>query len=110
MKNLDIDDVKVPAFIARSEVNEDWKKFWPTFTVVKQRQAQALKELARCAYFRSKVYLNAREKFLVIKVDRPHLADKLQNTKELAALHAYTVSIGIEPIATNNSLLFRILK
>ena len=110
MKQLDVDDSVQPAFLVRQDANEQHAKYWPTHTYAKQVAATSLKELAVNAYFRSKVYLNAREKFLVVKVDRPHHADKLQNTKQLKDLETFVRLYGIEVLSTKNNLLFRISK
>jgi hypothetical protein len=110
MLQTQVDDTALPPFIAAMDAQAQHKKFWPGFDVAKQEAAMDLSILCQAAYFRSKVYMNAREKFIAIKVDRPKLADKLQNDGAFDALHKATLALGIEPVATKNNLLFRIAK
>lgn len=110
MKQLDIDNSVQHPFIIRQDAEEQSEKYWPTFNQVKQTIASRLKILVSSAYFRSKVYMNSREKFIVIKVDRPHMADKLQNGDQLSNLNNFVLENNIEVVCTKNNLLFRIYK
>ncbi len=110
MKTLLNDESAQPSFIVRLDAQEQHAKYWATHTLAKRTQATSLKTLAELAFFRSKVYLNAREKFIVVKIDRPHMADKLQNAKELKAMNDFVTLYGIEVLQTKNALLFRVMK
>lgn len=110
MKQLNVDDSVQPAFLVRLDAEEQHTKYWPTFTSTKQDHANKLKQLAVAAYFRSKVYLNARDQFIVVKVDRPSLKDKLSNDAAFNSLNAFVIAAGVEVVATKNNLLFRIPK
>jgi hypothetical protein len=110
VKHLNVDDSNQPAYVIQRDVDAQHIKYWPTFTKAKQDIAVKLKQHAVDTFFRSKVYLNARDKFITVKVDRPHMADKLQNAKQLAAMNAFVVANGAEVAETNNALLFRIYK
>ena len=110
MKTIDNDDSKQPAFVVFADVKKQHDMYWPGFAKSKQELSMQLKLAATSAYFRSKVYLNARDKFLVVKVDRPTAADRLQNGEQLTALEALVTKHGIDIVASKNSLLFRIAK
>lgn len=111
MKALNVDDSQQPAFVCIKDAKDQTAKYWPTFTKKQQTLAIQLKDLVHSAYFRSNVYLNARDKFISIKVDRPQKADLLQNGDAFNVLKAFMNVNGIgEPIATVNNLLFRIMK
>ena len=108
MKQLNVDDSVQPAFLVRLDAETQHAKYWPTFTKTKQDHANKLKELAMNAYFRSRVYLNARDKFIVVKVDSPSLKDKLGNDAAFNNLNAFVIAADVEVVATKNNLLFRI--
>ncbi len=110
MKQLDVEESKQPAYVVRLDIDAQNKKFWPTFTPAKQKLATQIKELACVAYFRSRTFLNAREKFIAVKVERPQLADALQQADEVARLKKLVDANGVEMVATKTSLLFRIPK
>jgi len=110
MKQLDIDDSAQPAFLVRLDAEAQHAKYWPTFAKSKQDDALKLKQLATDAYLRSKVYLNARDQFIVVKVDRPSLKDKLNNDSAFNKLNAFVIAATVEVVATKNNLLFRIYR
>jgi hypothetical protein len=110
MKQLDTDDSKQPAFIVRMDAEDQHRRYWPLFPKAKQDLALRVKEMARQAYFRSKVYMNARDKFISVKVDRPQLADALQQADIIEKLKEEVDQHGVEMVATKNNLLFRIRK
>jgi len=112
MKVLDNDETtcKEHAFAAASEAKAQHQTYWPQFSNVKRKIAMDLKDLCYAAYFESKVYLTARKTFVSVKVDKPRASAAWLYPKELAALHAYATKVGIEPIATKNSLIFRVMK
>jgi hypothetical protein len=47
-----------------------------------------LKRAAEIAYFRSRVFLNYREKFMTVKVEAPQIADKISDEVEQLLVHA----------------------
>jgi len=110
MKQLDNDDSLMPHWVARAHAEAQTRMYWPEFTPEKQELALQLKQAVTDAYFRSKVYMNARNGFIVIKADRPSIRDQLNNEEAFTRLKSIVDKIGIEPLATKNSLLFRIPK
>ena len=108
MKQLDVDDSVQPAFLVRLDAEAQHTKYWPTFSKTKQDHALKLKQLVVDAYTRSKVYLNARDQFIVVKVDRPSLKDKLGNDAAFNSLNVFVIAADVEVVATKNNLLFRI--
>lgn len=112
MKVLDINETtnKEHAFAAALDAKKQHQTYWPLFSKAKQKIAQDLQALCYSAYFESKTYITARDKFISVKVDKPRASAAWQYPKELAALHAYATKVGIEPIATKTSLIFRVMK
>lgn len=110
MKQLNTDDSKQPAFVVRQDAAAQNQRYWPLFTKTKQDLANRIKALAQEGYFRSRVFINARDKFITVKVERPQRADALQQSEIMDQLKLVLDTNGIEPIATKNNLLFRIPK
>jgi hypothetical protein len=112
MKLLDNDETtcKEHAFAAHDDAEEQHKRYWSTHTKANQDVALKLKALCYAAYFGSRVYLTAREKFITVKVEKPSVSAARLYPTEMSALGAYTKKIGIEPVASKISLLFRITK
>ena len=108
MRTLDIDETALPKYVAVMDAQRQHVAYWATYDPLTKKKAIAIEELARKAYWRSKVYLNARAKFITIKVDRPHIADKLQNGAELQELHNMVTFCRAEVLQTKNALLFRV--
>ena len=112
MKVIEADETTchAHAVAAAKDAKDQNERYWPTHTKAKQDQALKLKELCRAAYFESRVYITARDSFITVKVERPKVSAAWIYPNEMEALGAYTKQIGIEPIASRISLLFRIPK
>lgn len=112
MKILQTEESAQPAFVCQLDAREKHTKYWPLHTPAKQALATNLRAHAMAAYWRSRTYINAREKFIVVKVEKPQKADLLQNTKELAAMEAFVkANPEIRILGTKtNHLLFRVMK
>ncbi len=112
MKILQTEESAQPAFVCRMDAAEQHIKYWPLHTAAKRALATNLRAYAMAAYWRSRTYINAREKFIVVKVEKPQKADLLQNAKELAALESFVkANPDIVVLGTKgNNLLFRVMK
>lgn len=113
MKQLDVDDAGPQyALGAAVDVQAQHKKYWGTHTAVKQNIAMDLKLLAIDAYgyTGSKVYMNAREGFIAVKVDKPKVSTTWLRATELQNMYAFAKQHGIEPVATVKNLVFRVAK
>lgn len=108
MRTLDVDDTAQPKYVAALDAQAQHALYWADHDPLAKKQALAIRDLAVSAYWRSKVYLNARAKFIVVKVDRPHIADKLQNTEQLQELYNMVTFCKAEVVQTKNALLFRV--
>lgn len=111
MKTIDNDDAG-PGFAYGAAINAQLmhKKYWPTYSVAKQQLAQKLEALVYGAYglTGSKVYLNAREGFIAVKVDKPASKTFWQCANELAAVDAFVKQHKVEEVLTKQNLVFRI--
>ena len=113
MKSLDNDDAAPEyKYGAAIDAQAEHKKYWPTHTPAKQQTAQQLKELAYSAYgsVGSKVYLNARDKFITVKVDKPSIKAAWSCPAELNAMNKFVLANGVEVVASKQNLLFRVPK
>jgi len=110
MKVLNVDDTLLPGWIARKDAQNYHSENWPLYNKNKQNIAVKLRELAMAAYWRSNTYINARQKFIAVKVEKPQKADLLQNGEDLEILNAFVLANKIEVSATKNNLLFRLYK
>ncbi len=110
LKQLKVDETSLPVFVALRDAKQHHDANWKTYTVSKQQTAIRLKVLVQEAYFRSKVYLTARAKFITVKVDRPQQADVIQNCSQLEKVNDFVKKNGVQVVSTKNSLLFRLPK
>jgi hypothetical protein len=112
LKTIETDETTCQshAIAAINDAKDQHQRYWPTHTKAKQNQALNLKELCHAAYFESRVFMTARDKFITVKVEKPKVSAAWLYPNEMAALGAYAKKIGIEPIASKISLLFRIPK
>jgi len=112
MKVLEHDETtcKGHAFAAWKDALGQNLANWDKFSKTKIDIAHRLQQLCHAAYFESKTYINARDKFIAVKVEKPKPSAAWLYPAELKALREYAEKIGVEPIATKTSLIFRITK
>jgi hypothetical protein len=111
MKIIDVDAGPQYAMAAAIDAQEQTKQFMCLHSPAKQAVAGNLKLLAQDAYTMSRVFLNAREKFLVVKVSAVNRIDVRDRMAQIKALESYVSSDpSIEVIGTKRakSLLFHI--
>lgn len=76
------------------------------YTAKQRAFAEAFKDQVANAFIRSKVYLNYRERFMAIKVDRPSVRDRISSA--VAAVEDFCAKNGITVHRTAGALVFRI--
>lgn len=78
------------------------------YTNEQQQQADALHELTRSAFMRSKVYLTYRDKFYTVKIDKPTAADRL--TREASNIEQMFAAAGAEKVVTAQGTIYRVTR
>lgn len=73
-----------------------------------QSEATAVFEAVRVSYIRSKVYLNYRDKFYAVKVQRPTKADAL--SKDVAKVEKLLADVGAEKVVSKQGVIYRVAK
>jgi len=73
-----------------------------------QQQADALYELTRSAFMRSKVYLTYRDKFYTVKIEKPAAADRL--SREASNIEQMFAAAGAEKVITAQGTIYRVTR
>jgi len=69
-------------------------------------KAETFRDMVVRAYFRSRIYLNFRERFIAIKVEAPNIRDKI--SKEAREVIEFADENDIKIIKRRASLIFRL--
>ena len=78
------------------------------YTTQQQQQADALHELTRSAFIRSKVYLTYRDKFYTVKIEKPTAADRL--SREANNIEQMFAAAGAEKVVTAQGTIYRVTR
>lgn len=78
------------------------------YSKTQQKEAATVFEAVRVSYLRSKVYLNYREKFYSVKVQRPSKADQL--SKEVTKVEKLLEDVGATKVVSAQGIIYRINK
>ncbi len=78
------------------------------YSKTQQKEAATVFEAVRVSYIRSKVYLNFRDKFYAVKVQRPSKADQL--TKDVAKVEKLLEDVGATKVVSAQGIIYRINK
>ena len=68
---------KLHPFVCKEDAKRRDAKNIGRYTLEQIKQARQLEEDVRSAYFRSRVFVNYRERFIAVKVEAPQFADKV---------------------------------
>ena len=95
--NVDEDSrTSTTAWYARQDCEQYNRDHKHLYTKDQILSGELLKKAAETAYFRSRVFLNFREKFMTVKVEAPQLADKISNEVEQLLIHAGKTGIYVK--------------
>lgn len=86
----------------RNEQNRD------TYDAEYHALADDIKHRASQAWSRSRCFLNYRDRFIAIKVDRPTRADA--TSKEVETFDRYCELVGVKKHVTRSSIVYRIMR
>jgi hypothetical protein len=76
------------------------------YTAKQRAFAEAFRSQVANAYVRSRVYLNYRERFMAIKVERPSVRDRISSA--VAGIEDFCSKHGITAHRTASAIVFRI--
>lgn len=84
----------------RNAVNE------ALYSESERQLAEIFANQARNAYIRSRVYLNYREKFIAVKIDKPSVSDKISVAVD--ALNRDAEALGYTIVKTKSNIVYRL--
>lgn len=108
MPAYDDETSKLPAWICCDDAAADSRDniaLWDNDT---KALAQHLREMLVSAYIRSRTFLNYRQKFILVKVERVQAADKCQSRKEIAAIEQFCEKHDIRIKESRGHRLFEV--
>ena len=84
------------AWYARQDCERYNREHKQLYTKDQILSGELLKKAAEIAYFRSRVFLNFREKFMTVKVEAPQIADKISDEVEQLLVHAGRTGVRVK--------------
>lgn len=99
----------LPAFICKRDAERRNANNFDAYSPEQVQQAQQLFSDVSEAYFRSRVFLNYRERFIAVKVEAPNLADKV--SLAVRDLDLAVEEQGVKKVATSKrAIVYRIAR
>lgn len=96
------------AWYARQDAKAKDAENIKLYTEAEIEAGRALERMVSSAFIRSRVFRQHREKFIVVKVERPVKADR--DSHEVADIERFCDKQGYKRIRTAGAILFRIPK
>ena len=99
MSYLNVDEesrTSTTAWYARQDCERYNREHKQLYTKDQILSGELLKKAAEIAYFRSRVFLNFREKFMTVKVEAPQIADKISDEVEQLLVHAGRTGVRVK--------------
>ena len=84
------------AWYARQDCERYNREHKQLYTKDQILSGELLKKAAEIAYFRSRVFLNFREKFMKVKVEAPQIDDKISDEVEQLLVHAGRTGVRVK--------------
>jgi hypothetical protein len=97
---------KLPKWLCAEDAEKRSKQNVELYSQEQVYKAETFKTMVVRAFFRSRVYLNFREKFIAIKVEAPNVRDKI--SKEAREVEKFADENNIQIIKKRASLIFRL--
>ena len=104
MFKSEVDETRMPKWLAAQDAQERSRKFAQRFTQAQHAHAQEFYDCVRSAYIRSRVFLNCREETITVKVERPQLSDKISPAAHNVISRARQLNMKI--VETRTGLIF----
>lgn len=103
-----INETKQPSFVAFGDAARQHADNWGTFSKAVQDNVVAIEQLAKRTYPSSRVFINARQSFIAVKVDHPkHSIIDAAASNELQLL---VDALNAIDVRTTTARIFRIPK
>ena len=106
--NDDDQKSRLPAWVCAEDARRRDTENITLFTPEEIEQGKLLFNKVQNAFIRSRTYMNYREGFIAVKVDKPKMADKL--SPEFSQLEQYVTRMGYEVRKTKIALIYHIKK
>ena len=109
MAYTDVEDEqrsKLPKWLCAEDAEKRNKQNIESYSQEQVYKAETFRDMVVRAYFRSRIYLNFRERFIAIKVEAPNIRDKI--SKEAREVIEFTDENDIKIIKRRASLIFRL--
>jgi len=97
---------RLPAWLCVEDARRRDKQNAGLYTEAEKQAAEDFAAQARNAYIRSRVYVNNREHFIAVKIDRPSVSDKISVAADV--LHKHAESLGYKMVKTKSNIVFRL--
>jgi hypothetical protein len=105
-KELDTQSAGYYAYAAARDARMRATAMWSHYTDAERTRAERMKLGLELCYSAKGIYINPRNKFIAIKVDKPSVKDR----KNLALLEQDYEAQGITKVLTNQGVTYRIAK
>jgi hypothetical protein len=105
-KELDTQSAGYYAYAAARDARMRATAMWSHYTDAERTRAERMKLGLELCYSAKGIYINPRNKFIAIKVDKPTVKDR----KNLALLEQDYEAQGITKVLTNQGVTYRIAK
>mgnify|MGYP001263830451 FL=1 len=109
MAYTDVEDEqrsKLPKWLCAEDAEKRNKQNIESYSQEQVYKAETFRDMVVRAYFRSRIYLNFRERFIAIKVEAPNIRDKI--SKEAREVIEFADENDIKIIKRRASLIFRL--
>ena len=109
MAYTDVEDEqrsKLPKWLCAEDAEKRNKQNIESYSQEQVYKAETFRDMVVRAYFRSRIYLNFRERFIAVKVEAPNIRDKI--SKEAREVIEFADENDIKIIKRRASLIFRL--
>jgi len=96
----------LPGFVCKAHAEKLSCENAKLYTDAELLEAKKFHQMVKNAFMRSQTYLNIRETFIAIKIDRPVIQDRISN--EVAKLNDYANAKGYECKGFGRNIIYRI--
>lgn len=104
-KQIEVDDAKTSKWFAAADAQEKDRQNRGLWSKSKQAELDAF-YLRVCAAYNARVFRNYRQKFMVVKVDKPTKGCLL--AQAVRELDYDAAQMGIDIVRTRNNILYRL--
>ena len=104
-KEIEVDDTRMPKWAAAADAQAKSKACRKLYTTEQQQALEALYLKVSGAY-NARVFYNYREKFMVVKVEKPSKVNMLSS--DVRNLDYWAAQQNIDIVRTKNNILYRI--